>query len=54
MINSFVSLFELCVCARGGIEVCSFFIFLGFCSTLILLVETNFLKDFVVLCCQWL
>ena len=53
MINSFVSLLELCVCARAcaHAKVCSFFIFLGFCSTLILLVETNFLKDFVVLCC---
>ena len=48
------SIGTVCVCARTRTKVCSFFIFLGFCSTLILLVETNFLKDFVVLCCQWL
>ena len=45
---------RVCVCVCVYAEVCSsliFFFFLSFCSTLILLIETNFLWIFEVLCC---
>ena len=44
---------RVCVCVCVYAEVCSslIFFFWSFCSTLILLIETNFLWIFEVLCC---